>query len=820
MDDAPEGVCGLYGRNIAIQFIRKFVFGCFAICLSISGTALAVPVTVEVDWPSWSSENQVIIRDPLGAIVQTICDPSNCFVGGVDSAYSNTFNYNFSEDLNYSLEIQDSFGDGWNGVSPVIRIYSDGILVFEDAGPNNGTDQTATFDVAAASSSSIQSCTSFTGAWTGNSATTSSGVGVSISTASTAGGSWDPPGTDALNTINAFSELTAQGHTSWMSTYNWDTTAETATADAHDDTATGTLSVAFDQPVANPVFHFDRIGGSGGTLSNSIRMSLTSTGSLVRLAGPSHFEVSDRFIQRTLYETMSGTSTTESNLNSIEGTAAGSIYVAGNHTNVGFEIEGAGVEGAGGDQFEMVVCADPIVTARDFSDAPGSYGDASHATGGGLYLGTQVDDDTASLASTDALGDDNDNNDDEDGVSFFPALAVGDTSYTLPSLNISANGSGTLHSWIDFDADGSFETGEHSSVSVSSGVLSGDLVWTGLPVMIAGSTFVRLRLTSDSSVTSSAPSTFATDGEVEDYSLAIDSSASGPLTCPAGFIPTSGSGNADVVIVAAQFSDRALGIPETPGTGAANSNSARLRNSAPTLVLDLTDTIPENAIISITMARDTGAGNYAISMSPDNSAYTTVANFNSGTLDVLQPFNVTVPAGGARYVQFQRTAGNIWVGGLEYSQICVAAASLTGSKSVSVWDPGGSGLYAVPGNDVVYSITGTNTGVGATDSNSIVLIDPIPDDLEFYNDDIDDGGPETNPVSFSQTSGAGLSFNYAADVAYSNAVSAPTNFSACSYNPASGYDPNVTFICINPKGALAGGVPNPSFTVSFRGRIQ
>ena len=143
---------------------------------------------------------------------------------------------------------------------------------------------------------------------------------------------------------------------------------------------------------------------------------------------------------------------------------------------------------------------------------------------------------------------------------------------------------------------------------------------------------------------------------------------------------------------------------------------------------------------------------------------------------------------------------------------------LQADKSVSVWDPAALGLYALPGNDVIYTISVTNAGDGTTTSDSLVLIDVMPGDVEFYNGDIDDTGPETDPVSFAQT-GAGLTYSYATDVAYSNSATAPADFSACTYSPSSGYDPNVTYICLNPGGSMAAGDPDPTFSFSFRARI-
>lgn len=145
--------------------------------------------------------------------------------------------------------------------------------------------------------------------------------------------------------------------------------------------------------------------------------------------------------------------------------------------------------------------------------------------------------------------------------------------------------------------------------------------------------------------------------------------------------------------------------------------------------------------------------------------------------------------------------------------------SVTVSKSVEVFT-GNTVLYSLPGQDMIYTLSGTNTGSGPVDNNSIIMIDAIPNNLTFYNGDIDDGGPETDAVIFVDNA-SGLSFNAATDVRYSNAATPPANFAACSYTPAAGYDAAVTHICINPKGALSEGTISASdFSVKFRARID
>lgn len=128
--------------------------------------------------------------------------------------------------------------------------------------------------------------------------------------------------------------------------------------------------------------------------------------------------------------------------------------------------------------------------------------------------------------------------------------------------------------------------------------------------------------------------------------------------------------------------------------------------------------------------------------------------------------------------------------------------------------------YAIPGSDVVYTITVENTGSGAVDNNTMFIADAMPPEAIFYNGDIDDGGPLTDSVVFTST-GSGLTFDPLTDLAFSNAAARPTSFAACTYSPAAGYDPDVTYICLNPKGTFNGGsLANSEFSIDFRAQIE
>jgi len=67
------------------------------------------------------------------------------------------------------------------------------------------------------------------------------------------------------------------------------------------------------------------------------------------------------------------------------------------------------------------------------------------------YLGTSVDGESANQPSANADADDNNNLDDEDGVT-FPALIKG-----LPAtITVQIKGLGFLNAWIDWNIDGDF----------------------------------------------------------------------------------------------------------------------------------------------------------------------------------------------------------------------------------------------------------------------------------------------------------------------------------------------------------------------------
>jgi len=143
-------------------------------------------------------------------------------------------------------------------------------------------------------------------------------------------------------------------------------------------------------------------------------------------------------------------------------------------------------------------------------------------------------------------------------------------------------------------------------------------------------------------------------------------------------------------------------------------------------------------------------------------------------------------------------------------------AFLTILKSSSVVsDPvnGSTNPKSIPGAIVRYTFTVANTGNTTATNNSVWLLDSVPGQISV--------GSAASPSFVQGTPSSGLTFNAATDIKYSNSLTAPTSFAACTYSPSLAYDPAVRFVCLNPKGTFAAssGTP-PSFTLSIQAQVN
>ena len=137
--------------------------------------------------------------------------------------------------------------------------------------------------------------------------------------------------------------------------------------------------------------------------------------------------------------------------------------------------------------------------------------------------------------------------------------------------------------------------------------------------------------------------------------------------------------------------------------------------------------------------------------------------------------------------------------------------------SVVVSDPinGTTNPKMIPGAVVRYSITVTNAGTGPIDTNTVVLVDPLPTNVSAY--------VAGTAVTFADgTPASGLTYAYASNVSWSKTVGGTTGFGAALTPDANGYDAAVTGVRIAPGGIMAAATAagQPSFTVSFNALVK
>jgi hypothetical protein len=179
----------------------------------------------------------------------------------------------------------------------------------------------------------------------------------------------------------------------------------------------------------------------------------------------------------------------------------------------------------------------PTTEPVDFGDAPASYGtllvdNGARHVAHGPHMGPShlLDAEADGQPSADALADDADGSDDEDGVTFPEPLItdsdmdmlghaeiwIGQLFTSGPDIGLEAY----IDAWIDFDQSGTYESDERLS-NGSIRVVQTEFfhilftIPAGTP---AGSTYARFRITQHGGLGPTGP---AQSGEVEDYQITI-----------------------------------------------------------------------------------------------------------------------------------------------------------------------------------------------------------------------------------------------------------------------------------------------------------
>ncbi|WP_103071679.1 DUF7933 domain-containing protein [Aquimarina sediminis] len=135
------------GKYLHIRFLITII----TIAASNFSTYGQALIEIEVNWQSWSSENRVTFRNPSNVTISpTICNPFDCFNGSSNTSYNNIGTPQAYASVpygtGYSLLLEDTYGDGWNGAGSYVRVYQDGVLILESF-PNFFTSTTISFDI-------------------------------------------------------------------------------------------------------------------------------------------------------------------------------------------------------------------------------------------------------------------------------------------------------------------------------------------------------------------------------------------------------------------------------------------------------------------------------------------------------------------------------------------------------------------------------------------------------------------------------------------------------------------------------------------------
>lgn len=129
--------------------------------------------------------------------------------------------------------------------------------------------------------------------------------------------------------------------------------------------------------------------------------------------------------------------------------------------------------------------------------------------------------------------------------------------------------------------------------------------------------------------------------------------------------------------------------------------------------------------------------------------------------------------------------------------------------------------FSIPGAPMSYTVTATNHGGPGVTTDSVVITGPIPPNTAFRVSDL---GQPWGPVAFSEnTPPSGLTLDPANDVTFSVDGGSSFNLTIADLVPdATGCDPRITHLRVNPKGYFAGSnaVGVPGFTLQFRAQVK
>lgn len=283
-----------------------------------------------------------------------------------------------------------------------------------------------------------------------------------------------------------------------------------------------TLTFTFSRPVRNPRLHIAGTGGATGYEGNredywsGLRLSggEPSTPTFSKVAGFPGFEVTDtEIVPAGIIPGLRPT--------------CGVVYMCGtaqvNGTLTSFSVDlrarNVRLTGPAGNPFMWGVFR--VTLEEDDSDAPRSYGAASHAVSD-LRIGDAVTADNQRTVSFEPRRTDgNDSGEPAPWLRDDAFQRVTPGSRIRLRVPVDSPSAATLAGWVDFDRDGRFDRGELARTGVGDRAGEAALTWTVPRGARSGQTWLRLRLAHDASQVAQ-PKGWAATGEVEDHQIALD----------------------------------------------------------------------------------------------------------------------------------------------------------------------------------------------------------------------------------------------------------------------------------------------------------
>jgi hypothetical protein len=313
-------------------------------------------------------------------------------------------------------------------------------------------------------------------------------------------------------------------------------------------------------------------------------------------------------------------------------------------------------------------------------------------------------------------------------------------------------------------------------------------------------------------------------------------------TYGANYGATGGSGGAGISITGASIPGLSGGGECTPtvaksfaastaGPGVTNRLSIAVTNNNPTLsltALAFTDTYPAgivnattpNAAKSCATATLTAAangGSFGVSAATIPAA--SICTYAVDTKGTTSGIKTNIIAAGA--LTATTSSGSATTLADATATITISPPLTILKSSVAYSDPLNNltNPKEIPGGFVTYTLVIANPATLAVDSNSIVIVDATPANLQFFVGNL---SGSSGPALFADGSPAsGLTYTFTSlasttdDVEFSN--NGGTSWTYVPTANANGVDTAITHIRIRPKGAMAAG---SSFTLQLRYRIN